>query len=123
MRHIAYSSTAEGLTHEEFASIVEHARAANAERQISGAIAFDGRIVTQIIEGPARQVDELFLTIRRDSRHRGVVLLTRADITESRFDGFGLSRMSPSDLYLISLATEERHGSGDTSLTPLPMDQ
>ncbi|MEX6505297.1 BLUF domain-containing protein [Jiella sp. M17.18] len=122
MRHISYSSTAEGMSPDEFADIVEKARAWNARHQISGAIAFDGRIVTQIIEGPAKSVDDLFLKICRDKRHRGVVLLTRADIKETQFEGFGLSRMSPPDLYLISVAIEERYGSGDTSMTPLPME-
>ena len=119
MRHISYTSMADDLSAEEFAAIVAHARKKNLERQISGAIAFDGRMITQIIEGPRQNVDELFLKISSDSRHSGVVLQSRADIKASQFEGFGLTRMSPSDLYMIALAIEERYGAGDSSADPL----
>lgn len=119
MRHISYTSMANGLSVEEFAAIVAHAREKNLEWQISGAIAFDGRMITQILEGPRHKVDELFLKIRSDPRHSGVVLQSRADIKASQFEGFGLTRMSPSDLYMIALAIEEKYGAGDVSAEPL----
>ena len=121
MRHISYTSMADGLTAEEFADILAHARKRNLEWQISGAIAFDGRMITQILEGPRRKVDELFVKIRADPRHSGVVLQSRADIKASQFEGFGLTRMSPSDLYMIALAIEEKYGTGDSSAEPLVM--
>ncbi len=123
MRHISYTSMANGLSTEEFARIVAHARAKNLEWQISGAIAFDGRMITQILEGPSHQVDSLFLKIRSDPRHSGVVLQSRADIAASQFEGFGLSRMTPSDLYMIALAIEAKHGPGDSSAEPLIISQ
>ncbi|MCE7030446.1 BLUF domain-containing protein [Jiella avicenniae] len=119
MRHISYTSMADGLTADEFADIMDHARQKNREWQISGAIAFDGRMITQILEGPRHRVDELFLKIRSDQRHSGVVLQSRADIKASQFEGFGLTRMSPSDLYMIALAIEQKYGAGDSSAEPL----
>ncbi|TFF17586.1 BLUF domain-containing protein [Jiella endophytica] len=119
MRHISYTSLANGLSADDFAKIVAHAREENLKSHISGAIAFDGRMITQIIEGPRMAVDALYLRIRSDPRHSGVVLQTRADIKESQFEGFGLSRMTPSDLYMIAMQIEDRYGSGDSSAEPL----
>ncbi|MBP0617197.1 BLUF domain-containing protein [Jiella mangrovi] len=119
MRHISYTSLANGLSAQDFAKILEHARAWNQQNQIRGAIAFDGRMITQIIEGPRAITDELYLRILGDPRHTGVVLQSRADIAQSQFDGFGLTRMTPSDLYMISLSIVEKYGSGDSAAEPL----
>ncbi|MBO0663504.1 BLUF domain-containing protein [Jiella sp. MQZ9-1] len=119
MRHISYTSMANELTQDEFSGILAHARQANEERQICGAIAFDGRMITQILQGPATEVDELYLRIQSDRRHTGVVLQSRADIDASQFEGFGLTRMTPSDLFMIAMTIEERYGAGDSSAVPL----
>ena len=119
MRHISYTSMANGLSAEEFATILDHAREWNRQNEIRGAIAFDGRMITQILEGPKLKVDALYLRILGDPRHTGVVLQSRADIKESQFEGFGLTRMTPSDLYMIALSIVEKHGSGDSSAEPL----
>ena len=120
MRHIFYCSQSAGMTKAEFDVLVERAVRKNHDRGIHGAIAWDGGVgglITQIIEGPADVVDDLYRTIRADRRHTGVVLLTRADITASQFHDFGLSKRSPFDLYLISIAVTDQYGWGDTSAT------
>ncbi|MBO0903199.1 BLUF domain-containing protein [Jiella sonneratiae] len=119
MRHISYTSLANGLTGEDFAGIVDHAREWNRRHEVRGAIAFDGRMITQILQGPPETVDRLFMRIRADQRHGGVVLQSRADIPDSQFEGFGLSRMTPSDLFMIAVEIEERHGAGDRAADPL----
>ena len=120
MRHIFYCSQSAGMTTTEFDDLVGRAVCKNHDRGIHGAIAWDGGVgglITQIIEGPADVVDDLYRTIRADRRHTGVVLLTRADITASQFHDFGLSKRSPFDLYLISMAVTDQYGWGDTSAT------
>ena len=119
MRHISYTSMANGLSAEAFATILDHARDWNERHAIRGAIAFDGRMITQILQGPADLVDRLFLKIKSDERHSGVVLQSRADIVESQFDGFGLTRMTPSDLFMIAMSIEEKYGPGDAAAEPL----
>ena len=119
MRHIAYISMANGLSAEEFAKILDHARSSNERKAIRGAIAYDGKMITQILHGPAEVVDRLYLRIMADERHSGVVMQSRADIETSQFESFGLSRMSPYDLYAIAIAIEEKHGSGDSAIEPL----
>lgn len=120
MRHIAYSSIAEDLGQAEFAALVDAWRARNETFDVRGAIAFDGNMITQILEGPDDAVDELYRLIRRDRRHSGVVLTARTDIAQSQFSGFGMVRMSPSELYLMSSVILDRHGDGDTA--PVPLD-
>ena len=117
MRHIFYCSRSAGMTKAEFDVLVERAVCKNHDRGIRGTIAWKGGLITQIIEGPADVVDDLYRTIRADRRHTGVVLLTRADITASQFHDFGLARRSPFDLYLISMAVTDQYGWGDTSAT------
>ena len=119
MRHIFYSSQACGLNEKQFDLLVQRAVQKNQDLAIRGAIAWDGGIITQILEGPAEAVDSLYRTIRSDQRHTGVVLLIRADITASQFRDFGLSRRAPYDLYLTSLAITDRFGWGNTSAIDL----
>ena len=119
MRHIFYSSQAVDMNQGQFDSMVERAALKNRVAGIFGAIAWDGGIVTQIIEGPANAVDDLYRIIRNDRRHTGVVLLIRADITASQFQGFGMSRRAPYELYLTSLSITDRCGWGNTSAIDL----
>ncbi|MDY8107639.1 BLUF domain-containing protein [Fulvimarina sp. 2208YS6-2-32] len=113
MRHISYSSIANDLSRDEFHEIVASSAKRNGERGICGVIAYDGRVITQILEGEAETVDALFQKISNDPRHSGVVLMTRVDIAESQFKTFGMARLSPSELFLMSSAIIERFGDGD----------
>ena len=119
MRHIFYCSRSTGMTKAQFEKLVEQAVHKNRDRDIRGAIAWDGGLITQILEGPADIVDDLYRTIRVDPRHTGVVLLTRADISASQFHDFGEAKRSPFDLYLNSLAITDRYGWGDTATSML----
>ncbi|EAU40825.1 possible activator of photopigment and puc with BLUF domain [Fulvimarina pelagi HTCC2506] len=122
MRHITYSSIANDLNPKAFRELVADARKRNEKRGIRGVIAYDGRIITQILEGEAETVDKLFKTIRRDGRHSGVVLMSRVDVDDSQFDGFGMANMTPSEVYLLSSAIIERYGDGDNCADPLILD-
>ena len=119
MRHIFYSSQSADMDGQDYDGIVRHAIEKNRRNGIHGSIAWDGRVITQIIEGPAEAVDALYCAIRADRRHTGVVLLTRADITKSLFPDFGMTKRAPYDLYMISLAISDRYGTGDTSAVDL----
>ncbi|RFC65079.1 BLUF domain-containing protein [Fulvimarina endophytica] len=122
MRHITYSSIANGLSREEFRQIVAYSTEHNRKLGVRGVIAFDGRVITQILEGDGETVDDLFKMIRRDPRHEGVVLMTRVDIDESQFASFGMANLSPSEVFLMSSAIVERYGDGDRSDDPLVLD-
>ncbi|MEN3793090.1 BLUF domain-containing protein [Fulvimarina sp. MAC3] len=122
MRHITYSSIANDLSKDAFRELVAESTRRNETRGVRGVIAYDGRIITQILEGEGETVDALFKTIMRDKRHSGVVLMTRVDLDKSQFDTFGMAKISPSEVYLMSSAIIERYGDGDNCETPLVMD-
>lgn len=122
MRHIAYSSIANDLSPDAFRELVADASRRNQTRGVRGVIAYDGRIITQILEGEGEAVDELFKTIQRDPRHSGVVLITRVDLKTSQFSTFGMANLSPSEVFLMSSAIIERYGDGDNCEVPLILD-
>ncbi|MER0238523.1 BLUF domain-containing protein [Fulvimarina sp. MAC8] len=122
MRHITYSSIANDLSKDAFRELVADASRRNEKRGVRGVIAYDGRIITQILEGEGETVDELFKTIRKDKRHSGVVLITRVDLDKNQFDTFGMANISPSEVFLMSSAIIERYGDGDNCQKPLILD-
>ena len=63
------------LTHEEINDLVEKAVTKNMELEITGVLVACGDIFFQIIEGPAKNIDELYSQIEKDSRHKDVLLL------------------------------------------------
>ena len=128
MRHISYCSQSAGMAKAEFNDLVKHAIGKNQDLGVRGAIAWDGGLIAHIIEGTANIVDDLYCRIRADRRHTGVVLLARADITTSQFYDFGLTKRSPFDLYMMSLAITEQRGWGNSSTEgfehfPIPLSE
>ena len=122
MRHISYSSIADNLSRDEFREIVAYSETRNEKRGIYGVIAYDGRVITQILEGEGEVVDALFKKIRKDPRHSGVVLMTRVEVAESQFKSFGMARLTPSEVFLMSSAIIERFGDGDNCPNTLTLD-
>ena len=114
MRHIFYRSQAVGLSTGDFDAIAEHAKTRNRERGVRSWLARDGRMISQIIEGPGIKVDALYRVIRDDPRHEDVILITRTDIAPAPMFDCGISRLAPYDLYMRSLSVIEKHGHGDT---------
>lgn len=86
----------------EFGAIVDHACSVNPKLGITGVIAFDGRKIIQILEGPANAVDTLYDKIRRDPRHQGVVELSRTEIERPSFAEWGMTRRPVAEVYLMS---------------------
>ena len=66
------------------------ARGYNAERGITGVLCFAYGRYLQVLEGPSREVNALYLRIGRDKRHEGVRLMK---FTEMQTRCFGLWSM------------------------------
>lgn len=102
---IVYVSTLQpAITDEEIEAMVEKAAAFNKSQDITGILAFEGRRVCQILEGPAESVEALFASITRDPRHEGVVEIVRAPIGEVSFDGWGMVRRPMIDMVMAAFA-------------------
>lgn len=79
------------------ADIANHARARNAERDVSAILVFDGQRFCQLLEGDRRPVLSLAERITHDPRHESVEVLHHGSLTARRFDGFRLAFTSGED--------------------------
>lgn len=70
--------------------IVSHARARNAQAQITGLLVFDGLRFCQHLEGPPAALEALMQRIAQDPRHSEVRVLYQGPLATRRYNGFGL---------------------------------
>lgn len=70
--------------------IAARARLANAERDITGLLIFDGMRFCQQFEGGQKQVLALLERIRQDSRHINLQVLHHGELAARRFRRFSL---------------------------------
>lgn len=71
-RLIYVSSAADTLTADDLQAIVATAQRNNAAREITGVLLFNGLNFLQVLEGPRRQVEQLYTQITMDRRHVSV---------------------------------------------------
>lgn len=75
----------------ELPKLVRHARAFNHRVGITGALGFDGRDFTQILEGPESCVEALGDRIFQDPRHKSPETITREYIDRRMFASWGMA--------------------------------
>ncbi len=100
---IVYVSTLEPhVTDAEIDGLVEKAAAFNKAHGITGLLAFEGRRVCQILEGPEDAVGTLFRSIDRDSRHRGITEILNVPIDTVTFENWGMVRRPMIDMVMAA---------------------
>ena len=72
----------------------------------SGALLYNGLNFLQILEGPSQALTPLYLKIRRDSRHSGVVKLVHERISMRTYPDWGMKPVCGAPEY--TAATRER---------------
>ena len=85
------SSASRPLIEEDFVQLLSAAQANNQRNGITGLLLYKDGNFMQAVEGPDEQVLGLFDRIRRDSRHHGVLMLLKEQITERRFPDWSMS--------------------------------
>lgn len=95
------SSARAGITDNDIDDIVATASKVNAENDVTGLLAFDGKGFAQILEGEGDVIRALFERIERDRRHTGCVLLSFGEIEGRRFQDWSMAFRPLSDLILI----------------------
>lgn len=76
MYQLVYISTATtGANADSVSAILEVSRRNNRRDGITGLLLYDGRRFLQVLEGPQPLVDEAFVRIKADVRHRAAVML------------------------------------------------
>lgn len=82
------SSATPELTDDALLQLLARAQPRNAARGITGLLLHcDGNLI-QVLEGPHDEVEALFLKIEKDSRHTGIMVLTRRTIEKRDFPEF-----------------------------------
>lgn len=89
-RLIYASESAQPLTPASVQTLVDHARHANNQRQLTGVLAFDHRSFLQCLEGKRETLSEVFCRIAADSRHKRIVLLEMQAVDERYFANWGM---------------------------------
>ncbi len=95
LKRIKYVSRfARSLTAEEIDELVVQAERNNREKEITGILVACGDIFFQIIEGPAKHIDDLYGRIEKDPRHQDVLLLNSSwGVIERIFPDWSLRKV------------------------------
>ena len=91
---LLYASRAVDSSEEAIEAILAHSRHFNPMTGITGILCYGGGIFLQAIEGGRMAVSELYGHIQRDVRHKDVVLLDFAEISERRFGGWTMGQVN-----------------------------
>jgi hypothetical protein len=96
--HCIYASTAAATFKEsDIPALLEHARAANSERALTGMLLYIEGGFFQVLEGDDAAVDDVYTRINRDPRHSKVTLIIREPIAARDFSEWtmGFSTIDP----------------------------
>lgn len=98
---IVYQSTAS----QEFGSLalfrlLTQAQLRNAQQQITGHLLFLNGQFTQCFEGPPENVELLWQSLLRDTRHHNIELLVRHSTEERRFPAWSMAFSTHSSYYV-----------------------
>jgi hypothetical protein len=96
-RLIYASSVDVDLRTDELNRLLEHARAHNEQRGVTGLLVYDSQHFLQLIEGSRSSLNALYKSLLKDPRHRDVQLLKFARIDARRFPDWSMGFV-PSDL-------------------------
>lgn len=89
--HLIYVSTAcEALSPEELDRILDSSVRHNAPQEVTGMLLYANGSFMQVLEGEEAAVDETYSRISQDPRHRGIILIDRAPISERSFDRWSM---------------------------------
>lgn len=81
--------------------IVAHAVAANSKKNITGALAYNGRNFCQCLEGEEESVRALLEVIRNDKRHSGFKIIDEKPIEERHFPEWSMHLVSGLDFSTV----------------------
>jgi len=85
LRIIYLSSSAEYLNSEEIKSLLSRCREKNLINDITGLLLYADGDFLQVIEGPNVAMLDLFESIKKDSRHKGIVTIANNEIDKRHF--------------------------------------
>ena len=96
------SVLAPGVPVSAVAAIASHARAANAQRGLTGLLVFDGNCFCQQLEGMQKHVLSTMARIDQDVRHGQVTVVHHGPLAARRFSDFSLAFSTVEDADLLT---------------------
>ena len=96
------SVLAPGVPVSAVAAIASHARAANAQRGLTGLLVFDGNCFCQQLEGMQKHVLSTMARIEQDCRHVQVSVVHHGPLAARRFYDFSLAFSTVEDADLLA---------------------
>ena len=92
MYELIYRSVAkDDLNADDIEKILETARNFNFQNEITGCLLFHNNEFIQILEGEKHKLLELYDSIKKDKRHRNVMLLAEAEKQERVFPNWSMA--------------------------------
>lgn len=89
MEHtICYISKAEELKDSELESLFEFILMMNPTLNITGALLYSNGFFLQVLEGNKEVITDLFLNIRKDKRHKNILLVLDQKIEKRIFENY-----------------------------------
>ncbi|KQS01601.1 hypothetical protein ASG11_17675 [Sphingomonas sp. Leaf357] len=97
MRQLLYVSSSTPSVVIDVPRIVAQSRQNNALDGVTGLLWSDGKRFLQVLEGPADSVSATFARIRRDPRHRAIVILHDREIETRQFGSWTMAQRGAGD--------------------------
>lgn len=102
MYRIVYISTAAiSFSDKELEALLEVARKKNVQREITGLLILKGRSFLQCLEGPKKEVLEIFNTIKEDKRHNSIVQVIAEEDTQRLFPDWSMGYKNFNHLHAV----------------------
>lgn len=101
MLQLSYISTAtRPMGTDDLLSLLQVARANNANKGITGMLLYHNGIFVQVLEGEEHELDELLSVIKRDGRHKALRVLERRPIGRREYPDWsmGFKRLDREDM-------------------------
>lgn len=115
---LVYGSSARRLlTRPELDQILLTSRRNNARLGISGALAYRGGNLMQVLEGEEATVRTLYARIEQDPRHHGLLVLLQGQQEDRQFPGWSMAFRD------LDTATRQGPGFSDFLNTPLTSEE
>jgi len=91
MIHLIYiSSATRVMSEEDLLELLVQSRACNKTKNVTGMLLYRNGAFLQVLEGEARDVDEIYRSILSDERNTGHYLIEREEISERQFPDWSM---------------------------------
>lgn len=88
---IYVSSSVKLMKDQELLDLLKVSRENNEKLDVTGLLLYKGGNFMQVLEGPKEQVEKLYASIEKDSRHKDVMVISREEIQKRQFPSWEMA--------------------------------